>query len=736
MQPSTSERSLSIAVVLVLVAALVVLLPSASPTGSFDGLVTAAEASNFPAPSMPLPPCDPVTGSGGCVRSQDMSVGVSGQVSDVGSTLMVSGSGLPACVMLYDYEATQTPDPCHTSVGTSVTGCLVVDLWADTSGAGAFASGGGCGVTFAESAETSAGTRNSCDGSGNFGTYIYGGPANVAGARWSERSAGLEANCTLTVTGMPSGALSGPAWVRISRVASGWSDYYGARESVSGVADAWVPVQVDVRNRGPIVECEAEDIGGGRYRFSVTSIEHPLGLGTDDIRWWFGTGDEGFDETVGTGSSVEFEFPEDAYVSWVDWLNVTVTDSDGVGSLCRADRPEPSSRLDVTLSRDATDPVLVDEPFDVELTVSAPADNPDDVLGIAAVEFLELPEWLELVDGELVGGFDLPPGEQRTTTLSLQASDAKQGSIRSAWSGLTPDDETISGEGTLEIEAVGTFDGEWFRTDGLGEGLRQEETVPVRLRVENETGAPMTGLKLTASSVSGFGDTPGTAVLDAPSPTTEGRDDILSLPAELDASGPGSVGFVDFDLEGVEEGDIRLSAAVEGTAPSGNKVEGTIEADWVVRSTDLTVAITFDPRSQTQTESEDPEADPEPVEMTATVNLTNTSGGKLTDIRIEEFEITRAIGEQQLFVDQVGGLRLTNWDAPGILLSEPTDTDDPPEPFDLEDGEERSSWPTSSSVTTGSWTSTCWPWRPTRPMPRSVASARRAGCSRRRSTSR
>ena len=668
----TSRRAIAGAIVLALVAAFLVAAPMATHPAAAD--------TTRPAPNEALPPCvdDGAGGRKGACNAPGTAVGVSasGTFGSDGAVVDVNVTPGIAICDSWPGRSVWNPSPCWAGASISVGSPVHLDEDGDdlvSSGAIFTPDGGSASILerslLASTWDASTTVASRCGATtSDFHTYIYGG--HQQNAPW--RSIGRHAlECTLTWDGDRPDDLKGSTWIPVRASLS-------VRTNTSfdqpASATTWVRLNGDMQNPGPEAAFSHEAVTGGTRL--VNESTHPWDLGMT-YEWQLPDG------TVVTDTS-----PVVSLSPGTHSVRLTATDVDGESDSVRRDVRVSPDALGVTITRDAEGPVEVGEAFDVVLTVAAPPDNTGVLTGVAPDgPALALPTFLEHVGGEMPSDFDLTPGSLRRATLTLRATAGGTGTVSSRWTGTDGSGETVAGEIDLPITARGTITGAWFRTDGLGGSVRERETVPVRLRVDNGTGAPLTDLQLTGRSVGGHGDTPGTAIVHDPSPGTEGRDEILTLPDGLDASGPGSVGFVDVDLEGVEEGDVRLAATVEGTDPQGDTISGTVTADWVVRATDLTIEITFDPPEHLQQESADPDTPPEPVEMTATVTMTNTSGGDLTDVTIEEFEVSRLFGEQQLWLEQVGGQRLTNWDAPGILLEEPTGTDDPLEPFDLDDGD-------------------------------------------------
>lgn len=651
-----SAAGVSTAVALALVASLLTVLPSlaTTPFGADP-----AGAGTHPSPAMAPPACDPVTGEGLCVRDEGLTITVGGEVNDVGSVLNVGGSGLIPCVRATWAEPKNVPNPCQTRLGTTVTGCLVYDLWDETleRGPGFVPSNGesDCQVEFSEAAPVFGGTRSSCSAGGNFATYIYGGPANVPGARFSEWVPAFESGCVMTVTDMPT-SLDGPAWLRLTRDASCNSIYCLGPFDTLG--DTWVRVNAPVRNRGAKIECDVEDLGDGAFRFRITDLDHPLDLAIDEMVWsWDSSGEE-----IGDGMSVEIPTASE------DRATVRVTDSDGVTTECDVVVPEPTERIDVSLTRRDTDTITVNDEFTVDLTISAPPGNPGDVYGVTTDELLVLPDFLELVGGDMATGFDLVPGDQRTASLTIEATAPGDGNVSSTWSAMTGDAETIDATGEVSVEVIGTVGGEWFREDLLGEYVLESDTADVRLRIENESGVDLSAVTLVDAVVvaegtdDGGGDPMAVAATNAVTIEPDGGSDSQECPegpetdaeseplatlsdpdgalrGTLDATGPGSVDFLDFELEGIEPGEIQLCAEVTATTAGGDDLRETIEATWEVKAVGLDVEIEADLRREDGTAWElntdndgDGDVDEDDHRFPVEVEITNTTDLPITDI--------------------------------------------------------------------------------------------------------
>ena len=658
-----------------LLGTLVVVLPATAPP--------AEAATTRPAPSDSLPPCIEVDGvEKGACSPLGSAVGITagGVFGSDGATVEVRLSPGVAICDSWPFRSTWNPSPCWANASISVGSPVHLnDAGDDLVGSGSIFTrdGGGSYSILQESVrastwDASTSVASSCGATRSaFGTFIYGGHAQQA--RWAD--IGNHAlQCTLTWDGDRPDDLQGSTWIPITGSLSVKTngDAFGSPAS----ATTWVRVDGDMSNPGPEAAFTYEQSADGIRLVNESS--HPWDLPMT-YEWSYpdGSGSTATDPVV--------DLPPGQH-----WLRLTATDVDGLKDSLWGPVDVSTDELAVTLSRPDDGDIEVGDDFVVVLTVRSPLDNGGDLTGVQRDgPLLELPAWLELVAGEMPTGFDLTPGSERSATLTLRATGPGTDTVASRWTGTDEGGTQVVGTGELPLTVPGSLAGDWFRTDPASQGVKEDETAPLRLRVDNITGRDLTEVELVEVEVAGIGETPGEALLAEATVEHEGEAVLERLADQLAADGPASVGFQDYTLKGVAEGDLVLRALVRGTDPDGNVVEGTIEEEWTVRSTNLTIEITFDPEERVQPESDDPEAPPEPVDMTATVTLTNTSGGPLTDITIAEFEVSRLIGEQQLWLEQVGGQRLTNWDAPGILLEEPTGTDAPLEPFDLDNGDER-----------------------------------------------
>lgn len=355
------------------------------------------------------------------------------------------------------------------------------------------------------------------------------------------------------------------------------------------LSDFGVPV-VGVSAWNTAVDVNVAPVGdaGDTYHFTATA-EHPVVKDIAFTYTWLFEGRPESGGTVASGADVTQTFRStDPTSRYYRHWELYVQDENGTILATREGRLQS---LDVSLTRPSTDPVRVGDTFPVTLTVSAPADNPGALAAVTPVTGdIVLPDWVELVDGDLLDDFALEPGASKTATFTLRATGADSGELVATWSAKDAFGGDVEGVGRLPLKAVGTFDGEWFRTDNLGDSVRQGDTAPVRLRVENETAQPLTDVVMTEVSV--------TAPAEEGVEPAEGVGGAILSPkagvlrGSLAATGLEAADFLDFDLEGVQPGDIELSAKFTGKDPAGNTVTGTVVETWQVIERPLKVEVT------------------------------------------------------------------------------------------------------------------------------------------------
>ncbi len=352
------------------------------------------------------------------------------------------------------------------------------------------------------------------------------------------------------------------------------------------------------------VEVDITAVGGstGRYSFKARA-EHPVVADVDFTYEWVFEGGPSANGSTEAGADVvgNFTATDPTSRNFRHW-ELSVRDDNGHEI---AFREGWLQSLDVSLTRPDTDPVHVGDTFSVTLTVSAPADNPGRLTAVTPVTTdIVLPDWIELVDGDLPGDFILEPGASQTATFTLRATVVETGELVATWRAQDAAGGTVEGIGVLSVKSVGTFGGEWFRTDNLGDSVRQGDTAPIRLRVENETDQPLTEVVMTEVSVTEPAEEEADEGDDSGEPGEDGDDATEGvggakltpqpggLRGSLGASGIEALDFLDFTLEGVQPGEIELSATFTGKDPAGNTVTGTVVETWQVIERPLKVEVT------------------------------------------------------------------------------------------------------------------------------------------------
>ncbi len=186
---------------------------------------------------------------------------------------------------------------------------------------------------------------------------------------------------------------------------------------------------------------------------------------------------------------------------------------------------------------------------------------------------------------------------------------------------------------------------------GRSKDVREDETMAIRVRVTNQSGQPVTGVRLDRIELG------GNDVEDyEPEPCPEEEPDCTLDPdagkkARLDGptgeypalttslgTGTESVGFVDYELTGLHEGEITVDITAVATK-GAETVTAEVSEPWTVRSSALKVDISLSPdKVEVQQRVEDQPAaggdgKAEPVPVTATLTVTNTDEeGQLTDV--------------------------------------------------------------------------------------------------------
>lgn len=221
------------------------------------GLLHIAAFAQSPPPDLPLPPCEIIDNEqvGACLDTDDSVTGSASGVISEGATLQITtvpSEGICVEHLGYTAELPWSPSPCFASVQSPTVGtCGVIDLFDDSQFKEM-----PCSQAFYDDTVDFSGSLFSvnndeggrCGGAGNFQTYVYGGPANVEGARWSEFGPD-KLDCMVSFNGPRPNALFGPTWVKM-RVGVGIAetgDYRSPGRSAS--TEFFVPVNGDMRER-------------------------------------------------------------------------------------------------------------------------------------------------------------------------------------------------------------------------------------------------------------------------------------------------------------------------------------------------------------------------------------------------------------------------------------------------------------------------------------------------------
>lgn len=229
-------------------------------------------------PDMPLPPCTIVDGEeqGACPSTDEAVTGqASGAFSEGNTVTIQTVPTAPVCVSHNGYPPYPwNPSPCYSAVHSPVVvGCAVIDLTD--------------GETFREMSCAQALYRDTsdmpypnftltgpddsagCGASGNFQTYIYGGPANVPGARWSEFGP-AELECSMAFNGTRPDGLYGPTWVKL-RVGIDQAQNGDNRRGYGKYTEIYVSIDGDMRETPVDVDVLATfDLEGSGDNRTVT----------------------------------------------------------------------------------------------------------------------------------------------------------------------------------------------------------------------------------------------------------------------------------------------------------------------------------------------------------------------------------------------------------------------------------------------------------------------------------
>ncbi len=252
-------------------------------------LISTHAGAQSPPPDMPLPPCVEVDGEqqGACpATSPEVTGEASGRFAAGGTVIITTVPNPGICVSQTGYPPYPwSPSPCYSAVAAPAGGinCAVIDLQD--------------GETFRELPCREALYRNpqdapfpliswsgtddsTCGASGNFQTYVYGGPANVPGARWSEFGP-AELECVGTFKGPRPDGLLGPTWIAI-RVGVDIAQNGDNRHGYGQYSVIYVPVDGDMRDAVDIEVLATSAIEGSGNDLTVTYTATLTNKGTKE----------------------------------------------------------------------------------------------------------------------------------------------------------------------------------------------------------------------------------------------------------------------------------------------------------------------------------------------------------------------------------------------------------------------------------------------------------------------
>lgn len=273
-------------------------------------------------PNLPLPACIVVEGeeTGACLNEDFLVTGsASGEFSQGASVVIRTNPDPGICIM--QSSAGWVPSPCFAGVSRpSVGTCGVIDLLDD----GKFKELSCSRALYLNPPTTSTSlftvqgvNGNACGGSGDFQTFIYGGFANVPGARWSEFGPSRQ-NCEIVFNGPRPDGLFGPTWVKVSVGASIAETGDGRSPDTFASSEFYVKIDGDQR---PFVDADFEaETFGLIASFDNTTLSAEADPTSLTYSWDFGDGN----------TSSEFE-PEYLY-SEPGTYSVTLTATDVVGN--------------------------------------------------------------------------------------------------------------------------------------------------------------------------------------------------------------------------------------------------------------------------------------------------------------------------------------------------------------------------------------------------------------------
>lgn len=484
--------------VLVLVTGLVGLVP--------DAIVN--EAAAKAAPVVPLPPCVEIDGrqTGACLDADWLSISSSGRLSSGATAGIVLSPKVPACNTWANRE-TWSPSTCYDRVSFSKFASCVYQtragsiqsvscdrLWKDPNQKLKLSLASN--ITDGRTGSTS--TKPYCGAGGAFNVYVYGGPANVPGAKWAERGP-TALKCRITWDSPTADSLPGPTWVKFTGSISGTDK--GQRRG-RGVT-AWIPVDGELANPGPDAAFEIEDLGDGRYRMNNTST-HELDQAMTHA--W----DLGGESSTAKSPTRTFDKPG-SYT-----IKLTVTDTDGFDDTATKTQEVAAPALGASLALDTesgTGSVALDETFGVTLRVAA-TDGVGKITDITAADPFANATNLEVKSGpEVIDPFNLDPESHRDSTWRVKAVAPGRFTLRTTPAGtdaagraaITNEAEANGSVGGFTVEVIPPEDPTKLepKTDGprdengqlIDPGFEPAE-IPVTLRVSvPDNGVAITDVK-------------------------------------------------------------------------------------------------------------------------------------------------------------------------------------------------------------------------------------------------
>lgn len=275
-------------------------------------------------PNLPLPICETIDGTevGACLNEDfRVSASVGGDFAEGAAVQVQTIPDAGICIShMSASKGGWSPAPCFAGVSApSVGTCGVIDLLDD----GKFKEMSCTNALYTDSSSLTGSlftvegvNGNQCGGSGNFQTFIYGGFANVPGARWSEFGP-LRQNCQITFNGPRPDGLFGPTWVKVIVGTSIAVQGDSRTPSTSAQTEVYVPINGDMR---PFIDVNFEaDIFGLKATFTNITISSESSPSSLLYSWDFGDGN----------SSSAFE-PEHLYTEAGTYsITLTATNQDG-----------------------------------------------------------------------------------------------------------------------------------------------------------------------------------------------------------------------------------------------------------------------------------------------------------------------------------------------------------------------------------------------------------------------